>query len=475
MLLRRLIALPLVLASLACSDSGGPDDDGTTKPPSDLTILRLSEASPPLFNPVESFYAVRGENREVRIFFQDEDDPNEAGDEYLRLRVDNDALLAYPDGTFVRGGRLGPHHGPVVDPDRLLFEFEPAGLTFSPERPAELKIHYDKADDDLDEDGDVDLEDETLELTLAIWRQESRRRSLRAARLAAPRRSRGDRRRARRFQPLRPGLLRSGPHDLHAFRRHLTAPAPRAGADRAFPGGPGDLRAAPAAAPLGPTPGCLPRPRPPGWASSSWRSRWRRRGAPLRRAGGLRWPHARPQPARRDRIRARPARGGGAPPHRGAEHRLPAGGQPARGPRLQQPRVGGPPARTARRKRSASIAARCSATSGWATAGAPRRPTTTSVSTYRQLADYDEAEKAVMQAVRHAESVGEPTLMALTSGGRAELRDRSGRLGAGPARAGPRLAHGRAGGRRHRGGGAAPHPGARRLAGATLRRGEGRG
>jgi len=42
--------------------------------------------------------------------------------------------------------------------------------------------------------------------------------------------------------------------------------------------------------------------------------------------------------------------------------------------------------------------------------------------TYRQLADYDEAEKAVTQAVRHAESVGEPTLMALTSGGRAELR-----------------------------------------------------
>jgi tetratricopeptide (TPR) repeat protein len=41
---------------------------------------------------------------------------------------------------------------------------------------------------------------------------------------------------------------------------------------------------------------------------------------------------------------------------------------------------------------------------------------------YRQLADYDEAEKAVLQAVRHAESVGEPTLMALTSGGRAELR-----------------------------------------------------
>lgn len=168
--LRRLIVLPLALL-LACSDSGGPGDD--TKPPSELTILRLSEDSPPLFNPVVSFYAVRGDNREVRIFFQDENQPGEAGDEYLRLEVDNDALLAYPDGTaFVEGDSV-LITVTVVDPARLLFEFEPAGLTFNPSRPAELKIHYDKADDDLDEDGDVDLDDRALELTLAIWRQES--------------------------------------------------------------------------------------------------------------------------------------------------------------------------------------------------------------------------------------------------------------------------------------------------------------
>ena len=171
MQLSRLIALPFALA-LACSNSGGPDDDDT-RPPSDLTILRLSDDSPPLFNPVESFYAVRGDNREVRIFFEDEDDPGEAGDEYLRFEVDNDALLAYPDGTpFVEDDSVLITVR-VVDPARLLFEFEPAGLTFSPDRPAELKIHYDKADDDLDEDGDVDLEDDALELTLSIWRQEA--------------------------------------------------------------------------------------------------------------------------------------------------------------------------------------------------------------------------------------------------------------------------------------------------------------
>ena len=44
---------------------------------------------------------------------------------------------------------------------------------FVSSRPAELRIHYNHADDDLDEDGDVDLEDEALELTIGIWRQEN--------------------------------------------------------------------------------------------------------------------------------------------------------------------------------------------------------------------------------------------------------------------------------------------------------------
>ncbi len=87
--------------------------------------------------------------------------------------MDADALLSYPDGTPFAEDDSVLITVRVVDPARLLFEFEPAGLAFNPSRPAELKIHYDKADDDLDEDGDIDVEDETLELTLGIWRQEN--------------------------------------------------------------------------------------------------------------------------------------------------------------------------------------------------------------------------------------------------------------------------------------------------------------
>jgi hypothetical protein len=168
-----LTALSLALA-LGCSDSGGPDGgDDTVKPPADLTILRLSEGSPPLFDPVVSFYAVKGENREGEISFVDDEHPGEPGEEYLELRVDAEALATRPDGSPIAEGDSVLITVRVVDPARLLFEFEPAGLTFSASRPAELKIHYNHADDDLDEDGDVDLDDETLELTLGIWRQEN--------------------------------------------------------------------------------------------------------------------------------------------------------------------------------------------------------------------------------------------------------------------------------------------------------------
>lgn len=174
MQLRRLLALPLAL-TLACSDSGGPGDDGDDgiKPPSELTVLRLSQESPPLFNSEVSFYAVSGENREGEISFVDDENPGAPGEEYLELEVDADALLSLPDGTPILEGDSVLITVRVVDPERLLFEFEPAGLRFNATRPAELKIHYNHADDDLDEDGDVDLDDASLELTIGIWRQEN--------------------------------------------------------------------------------------------------------------------------------------------------------------------------------------------------------------------------------------------------------------------------------------------------------------
>ena len=165
-----LIALvPALLGLSGCSDSTSPGD--LSRDPADLNVLRLAETSPPLFNPADSFYARKGEDREVRIYFQDE--VGGSGEEFLRLVVPAPSLLAAPDGTpFVTGDSVLIRVR-VVDPARILFEMEPAGLTFDPSQPAELKIHYAHADDDFNEDGTVDTSDDQIEQQLAIWKQET--------------------------------------------------------------------------------------------------------------------------------------------------------------------------------------------------------------------------------------------------------------------------------------------------------------
>ena len=169
----RVLLAASLLAIASCSDSSGPgiNGGGDTRPPAELNILRLAPSSPLLLNPVDSFYAKKGENREIRIFFADIEGGQ--GEEYLRLGIDNESLLARPDGTPFAEGDSILIHVSVVDPDRLLFQMEPSGLTFSSDKPARLKIHYGHSGDDLNDDGKVDGQDDSIESTLSIWRQET--------------------------------------------------------------------------------------------------------------------------------------------------------------------------------------------------------------------------------------------------------------------------------------------------------------
>jgi hypothetical protein len=164
----RLLLAALFGAVGSCSDGSGPNDGA--RPPSELNVIHVAPTSTPLFNPSATFYAKRGEDREVRIFFQDE--AGGQGEEYLRLRVDAQSLLALPDGTPVLEGDSVQIGVRVVDPAEMLFELTPSGLQFNPLEPAQLKIHYDHANGDLNDDGRVDGEDDSLESTLSIWRQE---------------------------------------------------------------------------------------------------------------------------------------------------------------------------------------------------------------------------------------------------------------------------------------------------------------
>jgi len=166
----RLISFAAATLLVTACGSSDPSD-GDIKPPGELSIVRLGPTSPPLWNPVDSFYARKGVDREVSIYFQDA--AGGQGEEYLRLRVDAPTLLERPDGTPFAVGDSILIRVSVVSPDSILFDLQPTGLKFDPDVPAELRIHYDHADDDLDEDGDVDEEDDLVEQELDIWRQEA--------------------------------------------------------------------------------------------------------------------------------------------------------------------------------------------------------------------------------------------------------------------------------------------------------------
>jgi hypothetical protein len=161
------VAAILVVAT-ACSDSTMPG--GFTRPPGDLKVARLATTSPPLFNAVDSFYALKGEDRELRIFFQDP--AGAEGEEFLRFLVRKESLLSRPDGTPIAAGDSVLVTIRVVDAARILFEAEPSGLTFDPASPAELKVHYSHADHDFNSDGRIDELDAQIKGLLAIWRQE---------------------------------------------------------------------------------------------------------------------------------------------------------------------------------------------------------------------------------------------------------------------------------------------------------------
>jgi len=57
----------------------------------------------------------------------------------------------------------------TIDPVRFSVEFEPSGVLFSKNLPANLTIWYENANPDLNDDGVVDATDRALEQQLAFW------------------------------------------------------------------------------------------------------------------------------------------------------------------------------------------------------------------------------------------------------------------------------------------------------------------
>ena len=167
--IRQSLALILFAASLAsCGDSTAPAGKQTDE----LRFLRLAPDAPPLVTQTVSFMAKTSEDREVRMFFRPRPGESDSS-EFLRFRVDAGALSRRPDGSAFAADDSIRITITMTGGTDLIFDFQPSGLRFHTLRPARLKIRYENADHDFDEDGDEDDVDLSLEGTFNIWRQET--------------------------------------------------------------------------------------------------------------------------------------------------------------------------------------------------------------------------------------------------------------------------------------------------------------
>ncbi len=176
---RLLLVLLWPLALGACQETLPPADDPSDPtqntipvPETQLTFIRFAPDAPPLEATVVSFWAVRGENREVKLRYVKGSEYKGGKNICLEFKVPGDALLRYPDGrTFERGDSVLITIRQVSS-NQFNFQFEPAGLKFDPNSPAELRIYYDWADRDYNGDGVIDERDKQIEAKFGFWRQE---------------------------------------------------------------------------------------------------------------------------------------------------------------------------------------------------------------------------------------------------------------------------------------------------------------
>lgn len=154
----------LALATLALGLSlTGCDDSNSSGPPdivqeSELDFVTVRGSAPPLETTDTSFWAVRGESRELEIRFA-----GGTGKRFMELRVDDESLLRRPNGMSFALGDSIQIFVTIEDAQTFRVRLEPSGLEFNPLEPAELEFKYDEAD----------LDFLTREREFDIWRQES--------------------------------------------------------------------------------------------------------------------------------------------------------------------------------------------------------------------------------------------------------------------------------------------------------------
>jgi hypothetical protein len=165
------LALTIVAVAVACdsiADSLAPEQ----RPASELRLLTVSPTAPPLATTVTSFWAVKGKNAGVDLWYHALPGANDST-KFLEFRLGGASLDRRPDGSAIADGDSVLITLTVVSPTNLIVDFQPSGLTFSAKDPARLKMFFAACGDDLDRDGQVTSSDDAIEQQLSIWRQET--------------------------------------------------------------------------------------------------------------------------------------------------------------------------------------------------------------------------------------------------------------------------------------------------------------
>lgn len=162
-----LVVLTVVLAG--CDSPSGPDEPAKSE--GELQFMTFPVVLAEHVQVTGSFWAVRGQTRRLTLNYLATS--GDAGDdEFLEFEVPAEALLRRPDGSLFQSGDSIQITVQLDPGRRLLFRFDPSGLQFDPQRPARLEVSWERLNGDVDGDGEVDEDDDTLERNASLWKQQ---------------------------------------------------------------------------------------------------------------------------------------------------------------------------------------------------------------------------------------------------------------------------------------------------------------
>lgn len=146
------------LRPAAASASHGGSGSGSSAP----QFLTADTAAPTISNPVIAFWAKKGRDTTVAMYYHARPGHNDSTT-FMRFRVRSRSLQSRPDGTLIANGDSVLITVTLIDPVALKLDFQPSGLQFSSHDPAELKLSFEET---------VPIGSTNLQ-ALKIWRKES--------------------------------------------------------------------------------------------------------------------------------------------------------------------------------------------------------------------------------------------------------------------------------------------------------------